>query len=84
LESGDDTVVIEGQVESGDRLDDALFRRVADSYAVKYQGIRPEQKDLYVVRPRTAFGWQEKDYTKSATRWRFGGTGATEQRETRD
>jgi hypothetical protein len=24
-----------------------------------------------MLRPRRAFGWQEKDYPHSATRWRF-------------
>lgn len=74
LESGDDCVIFEGEVEMIDTPDPARFARFADAYAVKYD-FRPAADNpdggLYVLRPRVAFAWLEQDYPKTATRWRF-------------
>lgn len=72
LESGDDCVILEGMVERfADR--EALVR-FADAYEAKY-GFRPdpgsEAHGVYVVRPEVAMAWLEKDFLKTATRWRF-------------
>lgn len=72
LESGDECVILEGTAE---RFSDArALIRFADAYQVKY-GFRPdpnsEAHGVYVVRPALALAWREKDFLKSATRWRF-------------
>jgi len=73
LESGDDMVVLEGDAE---RVTDAvLLGRFVEAYDAKYE-FRPETNDpespVYALRPSVAFGWLEKDFPKTATRWRFG------------
>jgi PPOX class probable F420-dependent enzyme len=69
LESGDEVVVLEGDVERtplGDRL--------ADAYEEKYQ-YRPEPGSpeglWYRLAPRVAYAWVERDYPKTATRFSF-------------
>jgi len=74
LESGDDCVIFEGTVEPVVRPDRAWFERFADAYEAKYGGFRPEYPEgegTYRLRPRVAFAWTEKEYPKTATRWRF-------------
>jgi hypothetical protein len=72
LESGDDVLVVEGRAEGLE--DPALLERMIDLYERKY-GIRIDTGDpsmgVYLVRPRVAFGWHERDFPSSATRWRF-------------
>ncbi|MGH2390465.1 MAG: pyridoxamine 5'-phosphate oxidase family protein [Chloroflexota bacterium] len=72
LESGDDVVVLEGEVE--EVSDRPVLDRFADAYHAKYQ-FRPNTADaaqvVYRLRPRTAFTWGEKDYPQSALRWDF-------------
>jgi hypothetical protein len=72
LESGDDVLVVEGAAE---RVTDAeLLARMIDLYERKY-GIRIDGDNpstgVYLVRPRVAFGWRERDFQSSATRWSF-------------
>jgi nitroimidazol reductase NimA-like FMN-containing flavoprotein (pyridoxamine 5'-phosphate oxidase superfamily) len=74
LESGDDCVIFEGVIEPVVNPDRAWFERFADAYEAKYGGFRPEYPDTegtYRLRPHIAFAWIEKDYPKTATRWRF-------------
>lgn len=75
LESGDDVVVLEGVAESISALDPVLFERIADQYAAKYNGFRPEppsaETPFVALQCRVAFGWQETDFVRSATRWTF-------------
>jgi Pyridoxamine 5'-phosphate oxidase len=71
LESGDETVILEGQVE--EVLDRDGRIRFADAYEAKYD-FRPDPDKggaVYVLRPRLAQTWRESDYTRSATRWIF-------------
>ncbi len=70
LESGDEVVILEGAAEKvteASRLD-----RFADAYEAKY-GFRPDTTGAvvvtYVLRPRAAYGWLERDFVKSATRF---------------
>jgi hypothetical protein len=69
LESGDEVVMLEGEVERAP-IDDAI----ADAYEAKY-GFRPDPSDasgLWLrLRPRVAYAWREEDYPKSATRFAF-------------
>ncbi|MEI7555150.1 pyridoxamine 5'-phosphate oxidase family protein [Candidatus Chlorohelix sp.] len=72
LESGDEVVIFEGRVEEFN--DPALFERFAEAYGQKYAGFKPayDPANLYLkLIPRVAFGWLEKDFANSATRWQF-------------
>ena len=75
LESGDDVVVFEGIVE--EMTDRPTLVRLARAYAQKYPGYEPSAEPdpnspFYVLRPRKAYAWREKDFPTSATRWRLG------------
>lgn len=64
LESGDEVVILEGQVET---VTDKALQAVLDkAYQTKYNV--PFQSAL-CVRPRTAFAWREHDFPGSATRF---------------
>jgi hypothetical protein len=56
--------------------DRALFERIAEAYKAKYPGFRPEYpgpgEAWYALRATKVFAWHERDYPRSATRWRFG------------
>ena len=72
LESGDDVVILEGEIElPSDR--DALERFV-EVYEQKY-GHRinvPETNEgIFALRPRVAQTWTEQDFAHNATRWVF-------------
>ena len=69
VESGDEAVILEGEVE---RAADA-FGPVADAFESKYDWRpRPEQGSLwFALRPRFAWAWLERDYGRSATRFDF-------------
>jgi PPOX class probable F420-dependent enzyme len=66
LESGDDVVILEGEVELPDDPD--LQARVADAYEEKYRHRPPR---LFAMRPRVAQTWTESDFPRNATRWVF-------------
>jgi nitroimidazol reductase NimA-like FMN-containing flavoprotein (pyridoxamine 5'-phosphate oxidase superfamily) len=72
LESGDETVILEGSAE--EVHDIAALERFVDAYAPKY-GIRPDTADegniVYVLRPVAAQTWEERNYPRTATRWLF-------------
>ena len=76
LESGDDTVILEGKVDAVVISDRAEQERIADAYSAKYAPYKPEVTDsgspYFVFEPITAFAWTEKDFPTSATRWIFG------------
>jgi len=72
LESGDDAVILEGVAE--EVTDRDLIGRVDQVYSRKYKmrvSDAPGQLVIYVVRPRVAFGWRERDFPRSPARWRF-------------
>lgn len=72
LESGDETVILEGVAE--EERDHETLVRFADAYHEKY-GHRPDPNGqgsvVYVLRPRTAQTWREADYPGTATPWVF-------------
>lgn len=73
LESGDDVVILEGTAE--EVLDRSLLQQFADVYEAKYQfrpGVESERPGVFRLRTRAAFAWLEKDFPRTATRWRFG------------
>jgi pyridoxine/pyridoxamine 5'-phosphate oxidase len=66
LESGDEVVILHGEIGRGD-LPDA----VVEAYEAKYD-FRPENtENWFVLRPRRALAWLEHDYPKTATRFDF-------------
>jgi general stress protein 26 len=72
LESGDDTVIVEGEIEVP--TDRAGLERFVESYEKKY-AYRPELSDenqgIFVLRPQVAQTWRESDFPQTATRWVF-------------
>jgi nitroimidazol reductase NimA-like FMN-containing flavoprotein (pyridoxamine 5'-phosphate oxidase superfamily) len=72
LESGDETVILEGRAEPV--LDTALERRVDEVYGPKYDftpDASGESDPWFVVRPRRAYAWTERDYPRSTTQFDF-------------
>jgi hypothetical protein len=66
LESGDEVVILEGEIERGP-IDD----RIADIYKDKYD-FRPKPGEgWFWLRPASALAWVERDYPKTATRFTF-------------
>jgi PPOX class probable F420-dependent enzyme len=68
LESGDETVILEGEIELSRDAD--LLKQYADAYEEKY-AYRPPEAGAFVLRPRVAQTWTEKDFPRNATRWVF-------------
>jgi general stress protein 26 len=72
LESGDEVVIIEGEVkevEGRNSLD-----RLALAYGEKYTlqiTFEDEGSVVYALAPSRAFAWRENDYPESATRFSF-------------
>jgi Pyridoxamine 5'-phosphate oxidase len=64
LESGDEVVMLRGEVERA-----AVEDAVRDAYEAKY-GYRPG-RELLRLRPRLALAWTEADYPNTATRFEF-------------
>jgi hypothetical protein len=68
LESGDEVVILEGEVEPAESTEE-----IAAAYESKYDW-KPdvgEREGWYRLRPRTAYAWTEKRYPKTATRFDF-------------
>ena len=66
LESGDEVVILEGEVEPAETTD-----AIAAAFAAKYDW-KPElgkSEGWFRLRPRTAYGWLEASYPKTATRF---------------
>ena len=66
LESGDEVVILHGEVELAEVEDSIL-----DTYQEKYEH-RPPGKTLFRLQPRRALAWLEAEYPKTATRFDFG------------
>ncbi len=81
LESGDETVILEGRVEI--TREPALLKRFVEAYNPKYTwSFTPDQVgDLYIARPRLAFAWicdgtgldGGATFSATATRFEFPG-----------
>jgi nitroimidazol reductase NimA-like FMN-containing flavoprotein (pyridoxamine 5'-phosphate oxidase superfamily) len=71
LESGDETVILEGLAEPV--LDMELEQRVDEAYGPKYDW-KPDASDStpwWAVRPVRAYAWNESTYPRSATQFDF-------------
>jgi nitroimidazol reductase NimA-like FMN-containing flavoprotein (pyridoxamine 5'-phosphate oxidase superfamily) len=67
---GEEAVIIEGMATPAE--DPAVLERVATVYKKKYKmDPRSMKEPIFIVRPRTVFGFIEKSFPKSATRWKF-------------
>ena len=72
LESGDETVILEGQAESV--VDSEVERQVDEVYGRKYDftpDSSGESDPWFVVRPKRAYAWTESGYPRSATQFDF-------------
>ena len=69
-DDGQEAVIVEGSAE--EVKDAAALERVAAAYMKKYKmDPRSMGEPIFSVRPRAVFGFYEKTFPKSATRWRF-------------
>ena len=66
LESGDEVVTLHGQIERETLPPEAL-----DAYASKYDYRPAVTEGWFVLRPRLAVAWVERDYPRTATRFDF-------------
>jgi general stress protein 26 len=72
LESGDETVIVEGVAEQV--LDKELEQRVDEAYGAKYDftpDSSGESDPWFIVRPKRAYAWTESGYPGSATQFDF-------------
>lgn len=68
-DDGQQAVIIEGQAVKVE--DAATLERMAAAYKKKYKmDPRGMKEPIFIVRPRTVFGFIEKSFPNSATRWR--------------
>lgn len=75
LESGDDTVILEGKVSVVPVDSKPLLVRVVEAYTAKYPPFAPDAEDannpFFAFKPQTALAWLESDFPNTATRWTF-------------
>ena len=73
LESGDEVVVLEGDMVEVTEADD--LRRIGDALSAKY-GFQMDMAEMgaaaFRMGPQVAFGWTEANFPQNATRWVFG------------
>lgn len=70
LESGDQTVILEGKAKQVLK-EEPIFPQLSDSYFTKYQVNLTGNDPVYMLQPTKAFAWIEKDFPNTATRWLF-------------
>jgi Pyridoxamine 5'-phosphate oxidase len=69
-DDGQEAVIVEGSAEK--LGDPQVLERVAAAYTKKYKmDPRNMGEPIFIVRPSTVFGFIEKSFPKSATRWKF-------------
>jgi pyridoxine/pyridoxamine 5'-phosphate oxidase len=69
-DNGAEAVIVEGVAE--EVKDAAVLERIAAAYVKKYKmDPRSMNEPIFTVRPKTVFGFIEKSFPKSATRWRL-------------
>lgn len=71
-ESGDDAIMLEGEVEIVDEeKEKALLKTLDKAYQGKYHVGFLGLGNIYRLKIQRAFAWREADFTQSATRWIF-------------
>src|ERR1700674_4820728 len=69
-DNGEEAVIIEGQ--AAEVRDATALDRIATAYKKKYKmDPRSMNEPIFALRPRTVFGFIEKSFPKSATRWKL-------------
>jgi nitroimidazol reductase NimA-like FMN-containing flavoprotein (pyridoxamine 5'-phosphate oxidase superfamily) len=69
-DDGEEALIIEGVAQ--ETTDAGALERMAAAYVKKYKmDPRSMKEPIFVVRPKTVFGFIEKTFPKSATRWRL-------------
>jgi len=70
VESGDEPVILEGQIEvvQLDKRIDAAYHRKYRMHLIGFPG----PVAVYRLKPKTVLAWREKDFGTSATKWEFG------------
>ena len=69
-DNAEHAVIVEGSAREAE--DAAELERVAAAYKKKYKmDPRSMGEPIFGVRPKTVFGFIEKSFPKTATRWRF-------------
>ncbi|MBZ5615332.1 MAG: pyridoxamine 5'-phosphate oxidase family protein [Acidobacteriia bacterium] len=69
-DNGEEAVIIEGMATPTE--DPGVLERVATVYKKKYKmDPRSIKEPIFAVRPSTVFGFIEKSFPKSATRWKL-------------
>ena len=73
LESGDEVVILEGNVERFNRTDDiaGLGSAYQEKYGIDVSTLPGADSAWFAVRTSVAHGWREADFQASATRWEF-------------
>lgn len=71
-ESGDDTIILEGQVALIDEAAEAtLLKKLDKAYKAKYEFAFLGLGYIYRFTLEQAMAWREADFPSSATRWQF-------------
>jgi len=65
---GEEAVIVEGSRGS---QRPAALERIAAAYLKNTRWIARHERPIFTVRPKTVFGFIEKSFPKSATRWRL-------------
>ena len=69
-DDGAEAVIVEGTAAQLE--DEAILKKMAAAYKKKYKmDPRSMSELIFVVRPNTVFGFIEKSFPKSATRWKL-------------
>jgi len=69
-DDGEEAVIVEGSAE--EVKDATVLERFAAAYVKKYKmDPRSMGEPIFIVQPHTVFGFIEKSFPTSATRWRF-------------
>jgi hypothetical protein len=73
LESGDEVVILEGNVERFNHTDDiaGLGSAYQEKYGIDVSTLPGEDSAWFAVKTSVAYGWREADFQASATRWEF-------------
>ena len=82
LESGDETVVLEGTMER--MVGESDFGRINAAFLSKYEvdmDLGAPEVACFQLAPQVAFGWRETDFPTSATKWVFALRGQGERSE---